>query len=64
VEQLQKLRTYPSVERAMAERQLRLYGWFFDLKRAKVTVYDEHAQRFVDAGESAPSLELPARATA
>lgn len=64
VEQLERLRTYPSVQRAMADRQLRLYGWFFDLKRAKVTVYDERAQRFVDAGESVPSLDLPARATA
>jgi len=64
VEQLERLRTYPAVQRGMADGRLRLYGWFFDLKRAKVTVFEEATQRFVDAGEPTPSLELPARATA
>jgi carbonic anhydrase len=59
VEQLERLRTYPSVQRAVAAGQLRLYGWFFDLKRAKVTIWDEAAGRFVDAGEQSDSLEPP-----
>jgi carbonic anhydrase len=64
VEQLERLRTYPSVQRALAAGQLRLYGWFFDLKRAKVTVWDQDAGRFVDAGAHAQSLEPAARVSA
>ncbi len=65
VEQLERLRTYPCVERALASGHLRLYGWFFDLKRAKVTVWDEATGRFVDAGEQAtnivePTISVPA----
>ncbi len=59
VEQLERLRTYPSVARALAVGQLRLYGWFFDLKRAKVTVWDQKSGRFVDAGEQTTTLVEP-----
>ena len=64
VEQLERLRTYPSVQRALAVGQLRLYGWFFDLKRAKVPVWDQGAGRFVDAGAQAQTLEPVARVSA
>lgn len=57
VEQLERLKTYPSVQRALSSGNLRLYGWYFDLKRAKVTVWDPAAGRFVDAGEEIQSLE-------
>jgi carbonic anhydrase len=50
------LRTYPSVQRAVAEGRLQLSGWFFDLKRAKVTVWDESQRRFVEAGEQIRTL--------
>ena len=64
VEQLSQLRTYPSVRLALADGRLRLYGWYFDLKRAKVTVWDDTAGRFVDADQRAQSLEPPARVSA
>lgn len=64
VEQLERLRTYPAVQQAIAERGLQLHGWFFDLKRAKVTVYDRDLRRFVDAGEQAQSLPAPVRVSA
>ncbi len=64
VEQVDRLRTYPSVARALASGNLRLYGWYFDLKRAKVTVWDAATCRFVDAGDAAttdePTLSVPA----
>ncbi|BCS32918.1 carbonic anhydrase [Luteitalea sp. TBR-22] len=64
IEQLDRLRTYPSVARGLEAGTLRLYGWYFDLKRAKVTVWDQAAERFVDAGAEVQALEPPVRATA
>jgi carbonic anhydrase len=61
VEQIERLQTYPSVQRALNAGHLRLYGWFFDLKRAKVTVWDPATGSFVDAGEGVQSLEAPVR---
>ena len=59
VEQIERLQTYPSVQRAIAAGKLRLYGWFFDLKRAKVTVWDQATGSFVDAGDEVQTLEPP-----
>jgi carbonic anhydrase len=64
IEQLDRLRTYPTVQHALENGTLRLYGWYFDLKRAKVTVWDQATARFVDAGAEVQALEPPVRATA
>ncbi|WP_162271409.1 SulP family inorganic anion transporter [Luteitalea pratensis] len=64
VEQVERLQTYPSVQRAIAAGELRLYGWFFDLKRAKVTVWNQATGTFVDAGEDVKTLEPPMRVPA
>jgi carbonic anhydrase len=64
VEQIERLRTYPSVQRALAEGRLQVSGWFFDLKRAKVTVWDESQRRFVDAGEQVRTLDRSERVPA
>jgi carbonic anhydrase len=42
--QLDHLRTYPSVERALAEDRLRLVGLYFDLAEARVEVLDDVVQ--------------------
>ena len=64
VEQIERLQTYPSVQRAIAAGHLRLHGWFFDLKRAKITVWDPATGTFVDAGEGVQTLEPPMRVPA
>ncbi len=64
VEQLERLRSYPSVQRGLAEGRIRLHGWYFDLKRAKVTVWDPTAGHFVEVGEQGRTLEPPVRASA
>ena len=64
VEQVARLQTYPSVQRALAAGEVRLYGWFFDLKRAKVTVWNNATESFVDAGDDVQTLEPPARVSA
>ncbi len=64
VEQMGRLQTYPSVQRAVAAGQLHVYGWYFDLKRAKVTVWDPEAGHFADATEKAQALEPVVRVPA
>ncbi|NBE50296.1 carbonic anhydrase [Streptomyces boluensis] len=39
--QLQNLRTHPSVARALAERQLTLHGWVFDIATGSVETLDD-----------------------
>ncbi|MFM9370495.1 carbonic anhydrase [Streptomyces sp. Da 82-17] len=41
--QLQNLRTHPSVARALAEGQLALHGWVFDIATGSVRTLDEDA---------------------
>lgn len=44
--QLEHLRGYPSVARAMAERGLRLHGMWFDIRHLDVLYYEEAARRW------------------
>ncbi|MFB6784013.1 MULTISPECIES: carbonic anhydrase [unclassified Streptomyces] len=48
VAQLQNLRTHPSVARALAEQQLSLHGWMFDIASGAVETLDD-----VDRGSAA-----------
>jgi carbonic anhydrase len=52
VEQLERLGAYPSVQRAVDRGRLRLYGWYFDLKGANVTVWDPATGDFLPAEET------------
>jgi carbonic anhydrase len=45
--QLDHLKDYPSVRRAMAERQLRLHGLWFDIRQLDVLYYEEAAGQWV-----------------
>ena len=42
--QLEHLRGYPSVAKAMAERHLCLHGMWFDIRHLDVLYYDESAR--------------------
>ncbi len=46
IRQIENLQTYPAIAQAMAEGELRIFGWFFDLRRVKVTVWDRATGRF------------------
>lgn len=50
--QIDHLRTYPDVERRLKEGSLRVHAWWFDIARAEVLVYDEHASGFVVIDEA------------
>ena len=47
LQQLDHLRTYPSVDRRLTEGTLRLHGWWFDLTQVEVLAYREDADRFL-----------------
>lgn len=47
LQQLDHLRTYPSVRRAMEDGRLRLHGWWFDIAHADVHAWDPLANRFL-----------------
>jgi carbonic anhydrase len=46
LEQLEHLQTYPVVRDRLVSRQLRLHGWYFDIKGANVYAYEPSEERF------------------
>jgi carbonic anhydrase len=46
LEQLEHLKTYPVVQERLAGGQLRLHGWYFDIKEANVYEYEPSEERF------------------
>jgi len=46
LEQLEHLKTYPVVQERVASGQLRLHGWYFDIKEANVYEYEPSEGRF------------------
>ncbi len=46
LEQLEHLKTYPVVQERLAAGQLRLHGWYFDIKEANVYEYEPSEARF------------------
>ncbi|MBC7659923.1 MAG: carbonic anhydrase [Chitinophagaceae bacterium] len=47
LQQLDHLRTYPSVVKALAEKRLRLHAWYFDIASIEVETYDPELNKFV-----------------
>jgi carbonic anhydrase len=47
VAQLKNLKAQPAVERAMAEKRLRVHGWYYDIMSGRIEEYDEQLGRFV-----------------
>ena len=45
--QLEHLRSYPAVREALAQGNLRLHGWYFDIEQATMFVYDVRRDAFV-----------------
>ncbi len=47
LQQLDHLRSFPEVQERLQAGTVRIHGWWFDIGRAEVQVYDEGARRFV-----------------
>jgi carbonic anhydrase len=46
LEQLEHLKTYPGVQERLSQNNLRLHGWWFDIKEADVYEYEQSEGRF------------------
>jgi carbonic anhydrase len=46
LEQLEHLKTYPGVQERLRQGNLRLHGWWFDIKEAEVYEYEQSEGRF------------------
>ena len=46
LEQLEHLKTYPGVQERLSRGNLRLHGWWFDIKEADVYEYEQSEGRF------------------
>ena len=49
--QLQHLKTHPTVAVALAQKQLTLHGWVYDIKTGEVEAYDEATGSWVPVAE-------------
>lgn len=47
VQQLEHLKTYSAVSKAILEKKLRIHGWWFELSTANVFYYDQTNHHFV-----------------
>jgi carbonic anhydrase len=50
--QLENTLTYPVVRRAVEAGELRLHGWWFDIREARVYAYEESRRQFVAIDET------------
>ncbi|GAB5347723.1 carbonic anhydrase [Alteriqipengyuania sp. 357] len=49
--QLQHLRTHPTVALRLAQREVELHGWVYDIRTGKVDAYDPEQDRFIPIAE-------------
>ena len=47
---LENLKSYPCIDKAMKDRDLKLHGWHIDIGEGLLTGYDEEKYRFEDVG--------------
>lgn len=47
VAQLQNLKAQPSVARAMQEKRLQVFGWYYDILSGRIEQFDEEARKFI-----------------
>jgi carbonic anhydrase len=47
---LENLMTFPSIRQRVRENQLRLHGWYIDIRSCDLRIYDPVGQRFEAAG--------------
>jgi len=54
--QNEHLRNHPSVNKALADGELKLHSWVYDFETGEVHVHDQKSQRFISLAER----QLPA----
>ncbi|MEP4889104.1 MAG: carbonic anhydrase [Aliiglaciecola sp.] len=58
VQQLQHLRTHPSVAAKLATGQVKLHGWVYNIESGQVVSYDPETAKFMPLGQSKTEKEL------
>lgn len=58
LQQMQHLATYPLIQQRMANKKLRIHGWWFDIAHADVYCFEQRVQRFVLIDEQEAELIL------
>lgn len=53
--QLANLRTHPTVAAKLAEGELQMHGWFYQIKSGEVFAYDSEQKQFVDLKNAPPA---------
>lgn len=51
VQQLQHLRTHPSVQAKLATGDIELHGWVYEIEHGTISAFDEETGQFVDVEE-------------
>ena len=54
--QIENLQTQPAVAVALAQNQLKLHGWVYEIQSGEVYSYDDQSQQFVPLGDVRPPL--------
>ena len=53
--QLENLQTHPAVAVALADDQLKLHAWVYDIASGEVFAYDDDAEQFMPLGSAGPA---------
>jgi len=59
--QIENLQTHPAVAVALAQDQLKLHAWVYDIATGDVHAYDEPTSQFVPLGQLRPPAAAPPR---
>jgi carbonic anhydrase len=58
LQQMEHIASYPFIQQRLANKQLRIHGWWFDIGRADVYCYEESVGQFVLIDEKEAKLIL------
>lgn len=58
IQQIENIKSYPFIQERIANKQLRVHGWWFDIAHADVYCYEEDRSQFVLIDEKEAALIL------
>ncbi len=61
LQQLEHIRTYPSVKERLEKKTLQVHGWWFDIAQGGINVFDETSRKFILIDEKVGTRILESR---
>jgi carbonic anhydrase len=52
IQQMKHIQSYPYVQKRIADGNLRIHGWWFDIRAANVSAYDPNLKKFIVIDEN------------